>query len=247
MKKLLNISLALVVLSFAACKKADDVKPAAVVPKIKSFTILNGASVINSATFEYDNTGRKTKQTYADGSRFNFTYSGNAVLQEQFNSNGASLSKYTYLLNAAGLAESYYNLATPTVIQYQIFNSGKQLLSEITKNSGVITFEKYHFYDNAGNNIKDSVLQISGTTIRTYEYYTDKNSTVTNNNYGDNYHGISSKNYTKKLTVKSPLNVITITDYSVPELDAKGRVVKQSYTSGGNTTDYLYTYYWAFN
>jgi len=243
MRQLMNISLALLVLSFAACKKADVGAPVPVLPKVKTFTIMDGAAIINSATIEYDNLGRRSKQTFKDDSRFDFTYTGNTMLQEQFNSSGATQSKYNYILNAEGLAESYYNLATPKVIYYQTFNSAKQMVLEITKNIGVKTFEVHHFYDNTGNNIKDSVLHVNGTTIRTYEYYTDKISTITNSNYGTKYDGVSSKNSLKKVTVKSPLNVITITDYSVPELDAKGKVIKQSYTSGGKIFDYLYSYY----
>ena len=245
MKHLLNISLALMVLSFTACKKSaiEAPVPVVVVPKVKTFTIMDGGVVLNAATIEYDNLGRKSKHTFKDGSRFDFTYTGNIMLQEQFSPTSVSQSKYTYLLNAEGLAESFYNNATPTIIDYQTFNAGKKLLSVITKASGVVTYQNYHTYDNNGNNIKDSIIQSNGTSIRLYEYYADKISTITNSNFGTYYDGADSKNYQKKLTYTSPSNNITTYDYSLPELDAQGRVIKQSYTSGGKTMDYLYTYY----
>jgi len=246
MKKLINISLALMVLTFAACKKNNtDIVPVpnTVVPKLKTFTIMNGATTLNTIAYEYDNTGRLVKNNFMDGSKYTYTYTGAVLLLETFLPNGTSQNKYTYTLNAEGLAESYYNNATATNIGYQFFNAAKQLTLETTKTNGVLTFQKYHEYDIAGNNLKDSVVQANGVTIRTYEYYTDIISTITNINIGDYYDGVGNKNCVKKQTSKSPLNVITITTYTVPELDAQGRVIKQSYTSGTTTTDYLYTYY----
>ena len=74
-KKLFSISLACVMLVFAACKKnnKDVPVPPTVVPKVKAYTISDGATVLNTVALEYDNTGRRTKLTYADGSWVDFT------------------------------------------------------------------------------------------------------------------------------------------------------------------------------
>ena len=166
MKKLVNISLVLLALSFAACKKNNtDTPPPApivVVPKVKTYTVSNGATLLNTVTFEYDNTGKKTKATYMDGSRYDYTYTANTVTEEYFTLAGVPQYKYIYTLNAGGLAESYSNPATPATIGYQFFNTEKHSILETTKTNGILTFQKYHLYDTDGNNSKDSVVQNSG-------------------------------------------------------------------------------------
>ncbi len=245
MKKLLTISLALILLSFAACKKSntDQPVPAIVIPKVKTVTISNGATILNTGAIEYDNAGRRTKVIYMDGSKVDFIFSGNTMTQEQFNSAGVSQNKYTYSLNAEGLTDSYFANATPTVITFETYNAAQKLLSDITKNNGATTYQKYYMYDNLGNLSADSTLTTNGITLRTYEYYTDKISTIENINSGVNYSGTGNKNCQKKVTAKSPSNVITTYDYSVPEIDAQGRVTKQSYTVGSTTTTNAFTYY----
>ncbi|MEO5945267.1 MAG: hypothetical protein ABIP79_00510 [Chitinophagaceae bacterium] len=242
-KKLLSISLACMMLVFTNCKKDNSVVPATVVPKVKTFTISNGSTVINTVTLEYDNAARRSKIIYTDGSWINFSYTGNTMLQESFNSAGTSQNKYTYNLNIDGLADSYFANASPTIIVYETYNTAKRILSDITKNNGVITSEKYYMYDNLGNLSGDSSITSAGTTTKTYEYYSDKISTIENSNLGASYNGVGNKNSQKKLTVKNPSNIITVYDYSVPEMDAQGRVTKQSYTEGFNTISSAYTYY----
>lgn len=232
-------------LVFAACKKnnTDVPVPPTVVPKVKAFTISNGATVLNTATIQYDNSGRRIKQTFADGSWVDFNNTANMIIREQFNSGGISQNKYTYNLNVVGLVDSYYLNTTPTLITYETYNTAKQLLSDITKSNGVITREKYYMYDNLGNVSADSTIATNGTTIFTYEYYTDKISTTENSNIGANDSGMGNKNCRKKQITKSPSNIITITDYAIPEIDAQGRVTKVSYTTGGNTYSWVYSYY----
>ena len=221
----------------------DIVAPVTVVPKIKTFTLMNGTTIINGATINYDNMGRRIKQTTLSGSWFDFTFSGSSMIAELFNTNGASANKSTYILNAYGAAVSYYPNTSPTIVTNLTYNTANQPLTQITNNNGTIDRQEYYTYDNAGNRITDSLIQVSGTTIRTYEYYTDKISTISNINFGDYADGAGNKNCLKKVTSKSPLNVLTATTYSIPEMDAQARVTKQSYTTGGATTDYLYTYY----
>ena len=242
-KKLLSISLACMMLVFTNCKKDNTDVPATVVPKVKTFTISNGSTVINTVTLEYDNAARRSKVIYTDGSWFNFSYSGNTMLQESFSSAGTSQNKYTYNLNIDGLVESYFANGSPTNIVYETYNTAKKLLSDITKNNGVVTSEKYYMYDNLGNLSGDSSITSAGTTTKIYEYYNDKISTIENSNLGVSYNGVGNKNSQKKLTVKNPSNIITVYNYSIPEMDAQGRVTKQSYTSGGNTIQYTYSYY----
>lgn len=244
-KKLVGISLACIILVFAACNKdnTDIIAPVTVVPKVKTFTIMNGAAIVNAITVYYDNLGRRIKQTYSNGGKVDIIFTGNTMTQEAFSSNGVSQGTATFNLNVDGLSDSYFANATPTIIIYQSYNATKQLLSDITKNNGVTTDQKYYMYDNLGNLSADSTIATNGITIRTYEHYTDKISTTENSNFGADYIGASNKNSLKKLTLKNPANIITTYDYSIPEMDAQGRVTKQSYTSGGNTIQYTYTYY----
>lgn len=245
MKKSMNTFIVLTMLFFASCKKnnTEITPPVTMVPKIKTSAVMKGATLLNSVTFEYDNAGRRAKATYMDGSRFDFTFTANTVLQELFNSNGVSQNKYNYNLNAAGLADVFFTSGSPNLIIYLTYSGTRQLLSEITKTNGTVTSETYHVYDNTGNDVQDSLVQANGTTIRTSEYYTDKISTIGNINSGDYYEGVGSKNCQKKITVKNPNNTITTYDFTIPELDALGRVIKQSYTYGSTTTDNLYSYY----
>ncbi len=245
MKQLIKISFAFIILSFAACKKnsTDVIAPGTTVPKLKTLTVMNGATVANTLTYEYDNAGRLIKITYLDGSKSTYTYTGSTMLLEGFNANGATQNKYTYNLNAYGAAVSYYGNATPAVVTNLTYNAANQALTEITNTNGIINREQYYGYDNAGNRITDSLVQTTGTTIRTYEYYTDKISTLSNINFGDYYDGAGNPNSLKKETAKSSGNVITTVNFSIPEMDAQGRVIKQSYTTGGTTIDYLITYY----
>jgi hypothetical protein len=115
-------------------------------------------------------------------------------------------------------------------------------VSEIAKNNGVVSNEKYSFYDAAGNVIKDSSVSAAGVNLRTYEYYLDKVSTVENPNFGVSYAGPGNKNSLKKITIKSPTNVVTVSNYAVPEFDAQGRVVKQAYSTGTTNAEFSYSY-----
>lgn len=237
------VSIAVAILLLASCKKTDVVQVTEIVPKIKTFKISNGTTVLNSVAYEYDNYGRVATLTYANGNSIKYGYSTNVVTTESFTSAGVSDGKTTFNLNADGLAIKYFNNAAPATVTHFIYNTAKQLLTEITENGVENTYQLYHTYNPDGNRIADSIVNGQISTTKKFTYYTDKISTVENPNYGFSMYGLPNKNCPKQTSLKVSTSNYKNTDYNMPEADAQGRITKQTYTSQGVTYTNLYTYY----
>lgn len=241
MKSLISISLSILLVT--SCKKVDEVKVTAVVPKIKTFKISNATTTINTVTYEYDNNGRITKLTHANGNTLKYAYAANMVTTESFTAAGILDGKTTVNLNADGLAIKYFNNAAPGTVTHFTYNTAKQLLTEITVNGVETTYQLYHTYNADGNRIADSIVDGQISTTKKIDYYTDKLSTIENPNYGISMYGLPNKNCIKQSMLKVSTSTFIPTTYSIPETDAAGRITKSIAISQGVTYTSLYTYY----
>jgi len=245
MKSILSISFAILLL--ASCKKTTveqtQPTPTVVTPKIKTVSISNATTTLNTVAYEYDNAGRIAKLTYANGNSVKYSYSTNMVTTESFTAAGVSDGKTTFNLNADGLAIKYFSNAAPATVTHFTYNTAKQLLTEITENGFETTYQLYHTYNADGNKIADSIVNGQISTTKKIDYYTDKISTVENLNYGIRFYGMPVKNCPKKSSLKLSTSNYVSTDYSIPETDTLGRITKYTHTSQGVTYTYVYTYY----
>jgi len=241
MKCILSISVA--ILLIASCKKMDVVQVTEVIPKVKTFTISNATTTLNSVVFEYDNNGRLATLTYANGNYIKCSYTKTLIAAESFNANGMLESKTNYILNEQGLVISYYNVADPFTDNLLTYNTAKQLESFVTVTNGEIKYQNFYTYNSDGNCIKDSIVNGSISSTRKYDYYTGKISTVENPTYGISMYGLPNKNCIKQSSLKVSTSSIINTDYSIPETDAQGRITKSIYTHQGDTYTNSYTYY----
>jgi len=243
MKSILSISVAILLL--ASCKKIKVEEPAAtaVIPKIKTLTITNATTTVNTLAYVYDNAGRLSKATYANGNSIKYSYGANVVTTESFTAAGVSDGKTTFNLNADGLVIKYFNNADPATVTHFTYNTAKKLLTEITENGFDTTYQLYHTYSADGNRIADSIVNGQISTTKKITYYTDKISTVESPNYGINIYGVPNTNCQKQTSLKVSTSTIINTDYSIPETDAQGRVIKLAYTSQGATYTNVFTYY----
>lgn len=152
-------------------------------------------------------------------------------------------------LNADGLVTDYLNENYPTTLIKYEYNTDKSLKAKKNYSNNVLsTITLFTFKD--GNLVKDSTFSANGSPnySRTYEYYTDKISTIEYSHKGMNFwSGYQSKNVLKKEIDYNDVTsaVTSIRNFQLPELDAMNRVKKTSYQNNGAGafTTVGYTYY----
>jgi hypothetical protein len=249
MKQLTAFVIAAIFIS--SCNKADDIRnqivtapsgPPPANTKIK--TQESGGSV---SLYEYDNSGRVKKITTNGVVEYSSTYAGDSLIQTRYLANGAVMETYHIKLTAGGLVENYLNDKYPTIFIKYEYNADNRTERKLNYNSGILSGITYYFYSN-GNLVKDSTVGPSapGTwSGRTYEYYTDKYSTLENENRGQAHWGAGNKNAIKKITYITNGVPYGTQDYQTPEVVQLNRISKTGMTANGSgsPTIYNYTYY----
>ena len=243
MKKLLTLLILLTLFS-TSCSKNDDPQPQSInsIPKVK--TIAYGST--NASTFTYDYQGRILKQGESDGSKVEYIYNANSVIENSFNSALTLTKTYSIELNTNGLIENA-TLIFPYNIDHRLeytYNTDKQLA--VLKSTSGTNFnlnynEEYKYTSKQLNNKKR--YQLDGTLFQTtnYEYFTDENNSIGFKNRGLNYYADVSE-----FPIKSEMIIFSATnsntyfyDYNY---DSKNRISKKIINSGNDGINDI-TYY----
>ena len=249
MKQLTAFVIAAVLIS--SCSKTETDRPQLITApsgpppantKIK--TQESGASI---SLLEYDNAGRVKKITTNNVVEHAYNYTGDSLIQTRYLANGSVMETYHIKLTPGGLVENYLNDKYPTIFIKYEYNGDNTIAKKMNYQIGILSNVTYYIYSN-GNLVKDSTVNPSQPGSwggRTYEYYTDKYSTLENGNRGQTHWGAGNKNAIKKVTYISNGVPYGTQDYQTPEVDQLNRISKTGMTANGsgNPTIYNYTYY----
>ena len=223
-----------ILLLATACKKSSDNKntgPGAILVKSATYTIGPATSHFE---LEYDNKGRVILEKVGGKQYLKLVYNGNTITWTQYNSNGSLADSSIITLDASGLATSRKSWAANGSIAaatYQ-YNNGYLFKSTIVAGGSTNTTTYYRY---AGN--LDSTKSSNGDTY-IYEYYTDKKSTLENENNGLAFLGKGNGHPVKKETYKSG-NTTSIVTHGY-EYDSQGRIIKRISSNGALLSDIIY-------
>lgn len=213
MKNINLLFVLMLLISAVGCKKEDDDKdnmPGGL-PKVKTYTLAptNGTPV--TYTYTYNADGKLASELTDVNSGVNYAYSGNKITTTDLN--GDTLLVYT--TNTEGYVVIGVDPANTYVYEY---NDDWNM---INNNGNVATWGD-------GNRLT------ANNGVNVYTYYTDKTNTVGNENKGQKYFGVDSKNLVKSLAFSN----FSTTNYTY-EFDAQNRVTKRLSVNSTET----YTYY----
>jgi len=231
------------ILFTSSCKKGDDInKSSANINSVKKLQTVHYSSG-STTTYEYNSDGKVSKSidtgdgVHGGGYTFTYTYSGNIITTTTVEPTGRITNEVS-TLNSQG----YISKTTGTrgsqnyAITYEYDNSGyciKEIFSE--SNSNQITT---YIYTN-GNKTSSTYTEGTYTSLVTYEYYLDKENTLSDEHlFGMSYRGKSSKNLIKKETY--PPSNTSFTAYTY-DYDQDNYVTKLTNTYNDGTT-YWETY-----
>lgn len=241
MKSTTPLTILLFVLLFS-CKKDADTNQWAV-PKVKTETYESGLT----RSFYYDREGRITKND--DGEyRSEYTYEPSKVTANTTELASGGFQSLTMDLNPEGYVTKLGNATYTYTAEGYIKNRVS------TSTNGPATF--YIHYYNTTTKLLDSVVRLKGsnweqTTV--YAFYTDKNETLGNENFGQVFYGKSMPHPVKKVTYWAPKQgnpdrEIIITEEYQYQYNEAGRIVKETsitttYGQAAPSVSIIYTYY----
>jgi len=234
-----------------SCKKEDHspTPPPVVVPKVK--TVTAGNDIRN---FFYDSKGRVIKIGYALYGRGEYAYTDTGIVVSFYDTLNQFQYKQVYKIGADGRALGYIN---PALFNDQLsytYTSGGQLLTgtELRTLPGqpVYRWQTQYYYTNS--NLDSSIVTLTadgsfggGSALYYDSYYTDKPNTLGNDNYGQAFLGVSSKNPVKDARDIGHDNLgnYPATNY-VYEYDSLNRITKSTeYEGNSGFAPIMYTYY----
>jgi len=185
-------------LLMAACKKDDQKAPSPPpIPKIR--TVSSGNDL---RTYTYDSKGRVTRIVYSLYGRDEYAYSGSTVTRKFYDLADTVTSVMVYILDANGRATGYTSPSSTSDVITYTYNADGQLSTGNTHRTLAGEPERnWHYTYHYTNKNLDSIVITytdggSPTASYTYydEYYTDKVSTIGNDNYGLSFLGAGSRN-----------------------------------------------------
>lgn len=235
---------AIAVAALVSCKKENNSLPPGgqgqgnnTESKIKEWTGNSGMT-----TYLYDGSGRCTQYSSSTGSKVTFEFTGNKIVQKQFNNAGVNDFTREYELNASGLISKETRPGDPDFEAVLLYNSDKQVVKKIYHMIGGTQTIDY-FYNNGNCDSTRYHMNSSWTTTVKFTYHTDKPNTISYEAMGMPYFGKESKNLNKTEQYFYPDGTSgTVTQRSY-EFDAAGRVIKQTGVQGGNINISYLTYY----
>lgn len=236
--------------AMSSCKKNDDIPspqpPQPVTNKIKTVKLI-GAGPTSTTTFEYYPDGKLHRQSSGADYKIEYGYTDGFAVENVFFS-GVLNQSNQYLVDADGKTKRMVYLDNNGVqsnsITDYVYNADKRIQTATRKHNNALKYTVYYWYSN-GNCVKDSTANIDGSwVVSTYEYYMDKTATHEANARGSYLFGVGNKNCRKKIVVTESNGLTETTNYSVPELDSKGRVIKESQSINGSPLyTFEFTYY----
>ncbi len=238
-KQFILMSTIATVLLFS-CKKENISNPAA--NGMNGSRIKTWVTASSVSNYTYDASGNLTALTYSDGSKKTYDYQPGKITEKIFDAGGINTQAYVYELNADGLVSKETSPQIPGFDIVTIYNSERQIVKTVAHANGLIQSADY-FYSN-GN--CDSVRFSTGNTWNSSvirSYYPDKLNSLDYDSQGTSFYGKGNKNLEKTeqyfFSDGSKGDLVT---YSY-ELDAKGRAVKQTTSSGANLEIGLISYF----
>ena len=236
-------------LLLAACKKDDQKAPSPPsIPKIR--TVSSGNDL---RTYTYDSKGRVTRIVYSLYGRDEYAYSGSTVTRKFYDLADTVASTMIYTLDANGRATGYTSPAsTYDVITYSYNGDGQLSAYHITRTIVAEPVRNWDYaYHYTNRNLDSIVITYTdgGSPAVSYEYYdeyyTDKISTIGNDNYGQSFLGSGSKN-----PVKAARDIGHDSQGNYPqttyqyEFDSLNRITKQLHYWGTSSfAPISFTYY----
>lgn len=213
MKNINLLLLLTLLISVAGCKKDDDDKdntPGGLA-KVKTYTLATTNGTPVTYTYTYNSDGKLASELTDVNSGVYYSYSGNKITTTDLN--GDTL--FVYTTNSDGYIVIGVDPANTYTYEYNA---------------------DWNMTNNNGNMATwgDGNRLTANNGVNVYTYYTDKTNTVGNENKGQKYFGVDSKNLVHTLTFSN----FSTTTYTY-EFDTQNRVTKRL---SSNTTE-TYTYY----
>jgi hypothetical protein len=242
MKRILIITVGFAIF-VSSCRKNDDAKSVTLANRIKTVTETgNGISGAQVSTYFYDNEGRQIKATRHDGTVSEITYQAGKVIFKRTNAQ-SQVSQSTGYLNEAGFLVSTQSATSSVTYAY---NTDGYLVNDVQisySNNQANPFQISNHYYNPTSGVLDStVFNVSG--VKSVRYYTQYTSHVNNafERFGTPFNPPSLKFLYKEMKSRGANNIVftTITDY---EFDTKGRLIKETFTTGATVKTNMYEYY----
>ena len=238
-KVLLFVLLSLLIV-FSACDKSEDVEPGNNIPLIKTITYYSDGVFWYSKTFEYNQSGKLTKETYDDETYYTYSYETGKIIKKKYNKESSLTSTDTLLLNKEGL------LISEGKTTYEYDTNGY-----LVKSTAPFEPPSNYFitsYKISNGNIAQKTISYSPVIKKgTYKYLADKN-TIGNENMGKPWLGKQDKNLPSEDYWVSTVEYQTweSTMYYTYEMDSENRVTKKTGnqdTRDGREYYITYTYY----
>jgi hypothetical protein len=233
MKKISIITLCLSVLFFS-CRKNNDDKVVSLANRVKTLTE-TGTNISGTqlTSYFYDNEGRQIKTIRHDGTVAEIFYKTGKVIFKQTNTQGQA-SQSTGYLNEAGLL--IYSQSGTGAVNYS-YNADGYLLHAVLisyNNNQANPFQiSDNFYSSASGVLDSTVTTVSGS--KSTRHYTQYTSHLNNafERFGTTFNPPSQKYLFKELKSRGSNNVVSTTTAAY-EHDAKGRLVKEVFTTGAH-------------
>jgi hypothetical protein len=234
MKKI-TLGLMAIAIVVLACKKANnDVKVPEYVPEIShELSYSPGIEKPDTMSYQYDNTGRVIKFSVS-GTYETYEYSPSQVNIKNYET-GELVGTGSYNLNANGLiTDGSFTYQSDQHTEKFEYNGDGQLVKEFRLGSSWADTIMYTYTN--GNMVRQiTIYWLSGSkSVDTvsYDFYTDKTSTIEFKNYGQSFRASFNKNLAKSVDSK----YVKETFYY--ESDNKNRIIKETVVDGTDTISY---------
>jgi hypothetical protein len=185
--------------------------------------------------------------------KYVYNYTDTGIVINYYDTTSAFKGKTVYKLGANGRAISSYSSYSSDQSSYTYNSAGQLAISSSVRTlPGQPTRRWDYSYYYTNSNLDSEIVSYNDgftTTVSAYayydEYYTDKLNTLGNDNYGQAFLGVSSKNPAKvaRDIGHDSYGNYPQTNYSF-EYDAKNQITKQLHTWGTSSlTPISFTYY----
>ncbi len=244
MKNKLFLTLFVLSVAFFSCKK-DEGDTAPVISIVKTMTQSPGGA---AEVYTYDGEGRIQRIQNALGSRTEYSYMSDTVIETSYNIAGEVVYIKTMLLNGDGVVtasanrDSLGNLLGSTQYAYDV-NKFRTEQREYDATGALIRTYKWTTTGEGNIGSFESIDPLVNTNnfLYWYIYSLEANNTIGNDNTGMKFNGTSSKNAMKVLNRSSYfLNNIRYTFRYT--LDGSGRILTMSAYDHDGEWKYTNTY-----
>jgi len=256
MKNIYFLTILIAIVAFlSGCNRSEYYAPTKPIRKIASIIYEDGTS----KSYEYNSNGDVTKITavqhfyysqstpyvnYFDTVFTTFTYKKDSIIETEIchaNAKYNRAEEITYFrsgLNFQGyISAQTISSAIGDLLTYQYDNFGHCIKSSVLSLSPNASVKYVYNYSFSNGNL--SSVDYSNSLLK-YEYYTDKDNTLSNESFGSKFMGKDSKNLVKKETI-SQGSYTGIDNYEY-EFDKDNYPIKKTTIYGNTKFSETYTY-----